>query len=649
MSERLETDIAQYANWREQLLAGLAAFEAWLKANGDAVETQLARLSDIAQNVRDERLVLAFLAEFSRGKTELINALFFGDLKRRLLPSAAGRTTMCPTEIFFDPGREPSLRLLPIETRSRDGSIDSLKREPRAWTERPLNVDSHREVERELRRLTEQKSVPIETARELGLADAAEPGEDGLVVIPAWRHALVNYPHPLLASGLVVLDTPGLNALGAEPELTLSMIPNAHAVLFVLGTDTGVTQSDLEVWRRVVQSADVQSVAVLNKIDLLWDELKSPAAIADTIAGQVDKTAALLAIPRADVFAVSAQKALLAQTRDDDALLEKSGILALENFLLRDIIPTRRKIVFNAVHREVSSMLTISSELVNNDLASNRDELTELAALSGKNRGVVAALLRKLEIDRAAHNETVEIFRNTRQVVMKQGKALMLSLDPEQLDELLEKNRALMEASWTTPGITGAMQLLFDHFSRHTAKVLNYSQQTSGLVEAIYARFHQKYGFAKLAPPPLNLERHRHAMTILERKAQTFVHDPLNVMLEKRFLIRRFYHGLVRQAKVVYGQAHTECALWQQRVLAPIALQLQEHERVIGRRVQNVRAISDNLDTLQERLANVEHRHGASREKSLGLERVARMLAGAESLLRDQTAASARVESPGLQ
>ena len=71
---------------------------------------------------------------------------------------------------------------------------------------------------------------------------------------PAWRHALINYPHPLLKSGLVILDTPGLNALGTEPELTLTMIPNAHAVLFLLAMDTGVTKSDLEFWQSYVQS-----------------------------------------------------------------------------------------------------------------------------------------------------------------------------------------------------------------------------------------------------------------------------------------------------------------------------------------------------------------------------------------------------------
>ena len=56
---------------------------------------------------------------------------------------------------------------------------------------------------------------------------------------PQWRHAIVNFPHPLLKQGLIIVDTPGLNAIGTEPELTLNLIPNAHAVLFILAADTG--------------------------------------------------------------------------------------------------------------------------------------------------------------------------------------------------------------------------------------------------------------------------------------------------------------------------------------------------------------------------------------------------------------------------
>ena len=113
-------------------------------------------------------------------------------------------------------------------------------------------------MQKSLRKLTETKFVPAVRATELGLWDKTDASDrsclqpDGTVEIPVWRYALVNFPHPLLQAGLTILDTPGLNALGAEPELTLSVIPGAHAVIFLLATDTGVTRSDLEIWQKHV-------------------------------------------------------------------------------------------------------------------------------------------------------------------------------------------------------------------------------------------------------------------------------------------------------------------------------------------------------------------------------------------------------------
>jgi hypothetical protein len=61
--------------------------------------------------------VLAFVAEVSRGKSELLNAIFFADTGRRVLPATPGRTTMCPVELQFDAGTAAELALLPIDTR----------------------------------------------------------------------------------------------------------------------------------------------------------------------------------------------------------------------------------------------------------------------------------------------------------------------------------------------------------------------------------------------------------------------------------------------------------------------------------------------------------------------------------------------------
>jgi hypothetical protein len=127
-------------------------------------------------------------------------------------------------------------------------------------------------------------------------------------------------PHPLLEQGLVILDTPGLNAIGAEPELTVSLIPQAHAVVFILGAETGVTRSDLSIWREHLITEDEGNdtrFVVLNKIDTMWDSLSTPAQIEQQIERQREGAARLLEVPLAQVLPVSAQKGLQAKIQRD--------------------------------------------------------------------------------------------------------------------------------------------------------------------------------------------------------------------------------------------------------------------------------------------------------------------------------------------
>jgi hypothetical protein len=220
MSNQLESQIAGYQRWREDIRGGIEAYQQWLDQHGHVDIQRSLRIYDLLEGLRNDRLVLAFLAEYSRGKTELINAMFFADFKQRLLPSDVGRTTMCPTEIFYDAAEEPYVRLLPIETRKREDSIASLKQHPIEWVKIKLNLHSQEEMGKAMASLAETKTVRVEEASALGLLDQKDfvtttvVTKGSRVEIPAWRHAMINYPHPLLRNGLVILDTPGLNALG---------------------------------------------------------------------------------------------------------------------------------------------------------------------------------------------------------------------------------------------------------------------------------------------------------------------------------------------------------------------------------------------------------------------------------------------------
>ena len=284
----LAQQFAAYSEWRTQLSQGIEAFRRCLSENelSDA-QTEL-RIGQLLETLREDRLHVAFVAEFSRGKSELINAIFFANYGNRMLPSTAGRTTMCPTELMFDAGKPPSIELLPIQTREGNASISEYKRFPDEWRIVPLDIESGESVQEALRSVSEIERVSPQAAEKFGFTSGDNQSgvvrlaEDGMVEIPRWRHAIINFPHPLLQQGLVILDTPGLNAIGTEPELTLSLLPNAHAVIFILAADTGVTQSDLAVWNEHIGAPSGRKkgrIVVLNKIDSMWDELKTEEEI----------------------------------------------------------------------------------------------------------------------------------------------------------------------------------------------------------------------------------------------------------------------------------------------------------------------------------------------------------------------------------
>jgi hypothetical protein len=108
-SQGLEPSLAELNRWRFQTAAALADYRRWATVARLVDEHTAARLAHLERRLATERLTISFVAEFSRGKSELINALFFADLGTRLLPSGLGRTTLCPAEIAWDPARPPWL------------------------------------------------------------------------------------------------------------------------------------------------------------------------------------------------------------------------------------------------------------------------------------------------------------------------------------------------------------------------------------------------------------------------------------------------------------------------------------------------------------------------------------------------------------
>ncbi len=606
----LSQGLGGFQRWRQDLIATIRSYQAWVEQEGLGNGEDDLRVYDLVESLKSDKLTVAIVGEFSRGKTELINAIFFADYKRRLLPADAGRTTMCPTEIEYDPQLPPCIRLLPIESRQGTQTIAELKRSPNYWTTLPLELEAPTKTAQALSEIVKTQTVTIAEAQALGLYDPDSAASGPKVQVPLWRHAVVNYPHPLLKQGLVILDTPGLNSLGSEPELTMSMLPAAHVVLFVLAADTGVTKSDLAVWLEHVCVAKGDKsegrLVVLNKIDVLWDELRGQPAVEASISRQAQETAAALKISKNQVFPLSAQKGLLAKIKEDAALLARSGLSELERKLSEETIPAKQELIRRKVVQEIGAIVQRTAATVETRLEGVKAELNELRALSGKNQSVIESLMAKKAQDQEVYEKRVAKLENVKQVLGDQVNMLRALLSMQAFDELIAKTREDMRGSWTTHGLKMGMKTFFEGAMLTMEKVHKQTERMKGLLEAVYQQFQVGHGLAKLKLDSFALEPHYEELKRLHREAEVFRNSPTMVMTEQHFVVKRFFITLVSRARHLFDECNKAAYLWSNAVMAPVFAQIREHKNVMEQRMENLRKIHQSMRHLRERIAELE-------------------------------------------
>ncbi len=645
-----------YDLWKAEVVQAIQEYRKWLDERRMGSPEVDLRIHDAQNNLRSDRLVIAFVAEFSRGKTELINAIFFSDYQRRLLPSEAGRTTMCPTELFYDQqADEAYIRLLPIETRLEELSIADLKDQPERWSSIPLDVNSPDQMAEALREVVKVKRVSIDDATKLGLYNDEMHGHlskngkaPSHVDIPMWRHALISFPHPLLQQGLTILDTPGLNALGSEPELTLSMLPNAHAVLFILAADTGVTRSDLDMWQYHIKSFHSSEnnkglVAALNKIDTLWDEIKNPAEIEATVQHQCEETAKLLSIDPNNVFPVSAQKALVAKIRDDKDLLTRSRLLDLEGYLADEILPAKQTIVRDTIVGSINQMLKATRQMVAQRLDSSRQQLGELRSLSGRNADVITGMMKKTRERQAAYNKNMESFQASRRVIAQHSKSMLDALSIQAVDDLVNRTRRNMEGSWTTAGLKNGMKTFFDGARDSMQHVATQAEQTANVVQAIYRKFHEEHGLPMEDLKGFSLKKYRIELERLYEEAEAFRDSPITTMTEQHFVVKKFFISLASHVRHLYMKANKEADAWLKSTMVPLVKQVSENKQMLDQYLETLCKINESRDSLDAKTRELERRCGLLERELVTLSKIKERLCipiPAEAMLQGQAAST---------
>ena len=247
----------------------------------------LARLAEIAEvlgegstggevrqlvaRINEGRFFVACVGQFKRGKSTLLNAL----VGEEILPTGVVPVTTVPTVLRY--GEQKAARVL-IESKWKTIRPEDLPQ----YVSGELNPENKKRVE----------------------------AVEGFL------------PSPLLASGMCLVDTPGIGSVFAgNTETTKDFIPQIDAAILVLGADPPISGEELALIETVAANVD-QILIVLNKIDRV-----SPADRQQASAFATKVLNARLKKPFGRVYEVSALSKLNNSANGDDwnLLIEDLG------------------------------------------------------------------------------------------------------------------------------------------------------------------------------------------------------------------------------------------------------------------------------------------------------------------------------------
>ncbi|HEX2530465.1 MAG TPA: dynamin family protein [Burkholderiaceae bacterium] len=629
--------LRKYGRWRSGVMLALDRYRACVDVVELADLASSQHFARIRTRLADDKLSIAFVAEFSRGKSELINAIFFADYRQRILPSAAGRTTMCPTELLYDETFPPSIRLLPIETRVEALSTSEFKQQSQAWTVLPLDISSGEGMLEAFKQVSLTKQVTVEEAKRYGLYNESDPeaalatDKGGMVEISRWRHAIVNFPHPLLQQGLVIIDTPGLNAIGTEPELTLNLIPNAHAVLFILAADTGVTRSDIQVWRDHIGTG-VGRMVVLNKIDSMWDELRTAAEVDEQIAAQVSSVADTLGVAAAQVFPVSAQKGLVGKINQDATLIAKSRLSLLEEALSNELIPARQDIIRTQLAVDIEELTSSKQALLAARMRNVVEQLVELKSLRGKNQNIVGHMMQRIEIEKKEFDSSLFKLQATRAVFARLSAEVFASLGMNILKENIREARETMDKSKFSTGLRQAVKTFFERIETNLGVSGRRIDEITEMMTVMYRKFSTEHGLALSTPMPFSLDTYRQELRMIEDIYQKQFGASAILTTSQVVLMQKFFDSIASRVKQSLLQANRDVEAWLKVVMAPLEAQISEHKTQLKRRKQSIERIYVATGSLEEKIKAFE-------QMQVQLEAQKRMLTTLETALKDAISA----------
>jgi Dynamin family len=618
--DHLRVQFDQHQLWCVAYAKRLTALAEWLQNNNLADANAYAEVNRLRYLLSSQQVMVAVVAEFSRGKSELINALFFAHYGQRIMPAGAGRTTMCPAELAWNPALPTGIRLLPIETRKEASSIAHWRVRPESWVQFGFDPKQPQSMAQTINKVSDVQRVSIQEATALGfwLADLPDgsknpdnpvPDREGRIEVPVWRHACINIPHPLLAQGLVILDTPGLNAVGVEPELTMALLGQAQATLFILGADTGVTKSDLDLWRQHLShaaAAHIPRYAILNKIDTLWDELKTEGEIHTELEKQCFDTAQLLSINRQSVVAVSAQKGLVAKIQHNPELLVRSGLPALEAILGGHLVRQRQTIIQQNCMSGLTRLQSAAARTLERRFRAIAEQKAELQSVSSKSSQNLKNMLGRIALEKQEVEQSAADFQHLHDLCGAGLTKALTHIGTAHLKAQIEQLGQVFDGSLLKVGLRESYEATFARLSHSVQSCDSELLRLFGELSTKIKTINTLHGYAIALTPVPNLTPFADKLLNIRLSHLHHLEFGSSWRLMNKAHLQRLLQTLYLQVRVIFETAQADIEQWLQTTVQTLHTELSERQQSLAKRSEAVGKVGDSSQTLGARIAHLD-------------------------------------------
>jgi hypothetical protein len=315
----------------------------------------------------------------------------------------------------------------------------------------------------------------------------------------------------------------------------------------------------------------------------------------------------VLNVPDEQVLAVSAQKGLVAKITEDERLLGRSRLPALERTLSSQIIPSKQAIVRESTRHEVSDLLANTRSILEARLTGVLEQLADLRSLRGRNLDVVEEMMRKVRVEKQEFERGLAQFQATRGVFSQLTNTLFTHLGMDALNEEAKRTLREMSRARLTPRLRAAMQGYFNGVRGKLERAADVIAEIQTMMQAMYRKFSAEHGLRLVAPQGFSLLRFSKQFDRVERAFQVQF-DTAYTMLtnEQLTLTHKFFETCASQVRRIYQYANKEAEAWLRAIMSPMELQVREHQMQLRRRLESIKRIHQATDTLEDRVSELE-------------------------------------------